>query len=175
MVIFVSTVYCFLKQFSICVFFPNRRRSYIIADINEQIMTRLGIRFCGVYQSMYLYRHARPRQQAKMAEHCRNILGDSLLTDPVDGCPVSYFMFCCMFYRIKLFGLMIIIYIISEACFMTFTVSHIFIHFGRKLSRVKVASGILYPADSTHLPNGWPMLSHRLWRWPSIGQTLGRC
>ena len=30
------------------------------------------------------------------------------------------------------------------------------------------------PAKTTNLPNVGPMLDHRLRRWPSIGQTLGR-
>ena len=30
-------------------------------------------------------------------------------------------------------------------------------------------------AQTTHPPNVWPMLAHRLRRWPNIGQTLGRC
>ena len=31
------------------------------------------------------------------------------------------------------------------------------------------------PANMTHLANVWPMLAHRLRRWPNIGQTLARC
>ena len=31
------------------------------------------------------------------------------------------------------------------------------------------------PANTTHLSNVWPMLAHRLRRWPKIGQTLDRC
>ena len=30
-------------------------------------------------------------------------------------------------------------------------------------------------ANMTHQLNVWPMLAHRLRRWPNIGQTLGRC
>ena len=31
------------------------------------------------------------------------------------------------------------------------------------------------PTNTTHLANVWPMLAHRLRRWPNIGQTLARC
>ena len=31
------------------------------------------------------------------------------------------------------------------------------------------------PANTTHPPNVYPTLAHRIRRWPSIGQTLGRC
>ena len=34
---------------------------------------------------------------------------------------------------------------------------------------------ILLPANTTILPNVWPMVAHRLRRWPTIGQALGRC
>ena len=33
----------------------------------------------------------------------------------------------------------------------------------------------VYPANTTHLPNVWPMLGQRRRRWANIGQTLGRC
>ena len=32
-----------------------------------------------------------------------------------------------------------------------------------------------YPANTTHLPNVWPMLGQRRRRWANIGQILGRC
>ena len=32
-----------------------------------------------------------------------------------------------------------------------------------------------FPANTTHLPNVWPMLGQRRRRWADIGQTLGRC
>ena len=31
------------------------------------------------------------------------------------------------------------------------------------------------PENTTHLDNIWPMLAHRLRRWPNIGQALSRC
>ena len=34
---------------------------------------------------------------------------------------------------------------------------------------------IAWPANTTHLPHVWPMLAHRLRRWPSFCQTLSRC
>lgn len=37
----------------------------------------------------YLIFFCRPKQQAKMAAHCRSILGDALLTDPLESHPVS--------------------------------------------------------------------------------------
>ena len=36
----------------------------------------------------------RPRQQVKIALHCRNIFADSLLTEPLDSFPVRLFHVC---------------------------------------------------------------------------------
>lgn len=36
--------------------------------------------------------HCSPRQQAKMAAHCRNIFGEMLLVDALDSHPVSLFL-----------------------------------------------------------------------------------
>ena len=38
-----------------------------------------------------------------------------------------------------------------------------------------ISRTLSYPENTTHLPNVWPVLAHRLRRWPNIGQTLSRC
>ena len=47
--------------------------------------------------------------------------------------------------------------------------------FQLKYFSTKVISSAVSVNVTIHLPTVWPMLGHRLRRWPNIGQTLVRC
>lgn len=44
---------------------------------------------CFPAHSCFISLFTRPKQQAKMAEYCRTIFGDMLLTEPLEKYPVS--------------------------------------------------------------------------------------
>lgn len=49
----------------------------------------LDLGICSPVHSCFLSLYTRPKQQAKMAEYCRTIFGDMLLTEPLEKYPVS--------------------------------------------------------------------------------------